>query len=96
MSRLKDNMQMYWPALVGTLLFVPAAWQYYSLGMWEEHIQWAAIAVMGFVAMLAPEEVSSWTGRYGWTYESFWSYPPTYIRFFGFFALIYVLVFGFQ
>jgi len=96
MSHFKHNLQMYGPAIVGTLLFIPAAWRYYSLGMWEEYVAEAAISVFAFASVLAPEEVSSWTGRYGWTYKRFWTYPATYVRFFGFAALIGVLVFGFH
>jgi len=96
MSQLKHNLQMYGPAVIGILLFIPAAWRYYSLGMWEKYLVEAAISLLGFVSVLVPEEVSSWTGRYGWTYESFWTYPATYVRFLGFAALVGVLVFGFQ
>ena len=96
MSRLKQNLQMYWPTLVGVLLFIPAAWQYYSLGMWEKYVADAALGLLAFVCVLAPEEVSSWTGRYGWTYDSFWTYPATYVRFFGFTMQIWVLLFGFR
>jgi len=94
-SRLSDNISMYWPLVVGTLLFVPAAWRYYTLGQWEAHIYSAAAALFGYVAVIAPDELSSWTGRYGWTYESFWTYPATYVRFFGFTLLVGALVFGF-
>lgn len=96
MSRFKDNVQMYWPLVIGVLLFIPAAWKYYSLGQWEAQAGSAAVAVLGLVSMLAPDEVASWTGRYGWTYDSFWNYPPTYVRFFGLALQIGLLVFGFR
>lgn len=96
MSRLKDNLQMYWPAAVGIALFIPAAWYYYSLGNWEAQITSAAMAVLGLVCTVAPDEFSSWTGQYGWTYDDFWTYPPTYIRFLGIVTQIGVLIFGFR
>ncbi len=71
MTRIKHNLQMYWPVAAGIMLFIPAAWRYYSLGMWEKYLVEAAVSLLGFASMLAPDEVSSWTGRYGWTYEFF-------------------------
>ncbi len=50
MSRLKDNLRMHWPLLVGLLLFITAAWKYYSLGRWEEHGVSAAMALYGFAS----------------------------------------------
>jgi hypothetical protein len=82
--------------VVGVILFVPAAWKYWSFGEWEAHAPSMALAVFGFAAMVAPDEVSSWTGRYGWTYESFWTYPATYVRLAGFAIQVGVLVWGFQ
>ena len=96
MSRLRDNLQIHWPLVVGLVLFVPAAWRYYSLGQWEAHISSAAMAVLGLVCTVAPDEVSSWTGRYGWTYDSFWTYPPTYVRALGLMLQAGVLLFGFR
>ena len=87
---------MYWPLIVGLVLFVPAAWKYYSLGLWELHIKSAALAVFGFLCTAFSDEVSSWSGRYGWTYEDFWTYPPTYLRFLGIVIQLGVLVFGFK
>ena len=96
MSRLKDNLTMYSPLLVGLALFLPAAWKFYWLGQWEAHLVSAAFAVLGFISAAFREEVSSWTGSYRWTYETFLTYPPTYVRFFGFFTQICVLAFGFR
>ena len=30
---MKDNLAMHWPLLVGLVLFLPAAWKYYSQGL---------------------------------------------------------------
>ena len=96
MSRLKDNLIIWWPLAVGLVLFVPSAWKYYSLGQWIDQVDWAAFALLGFVSTAFPEEVSSWTGRYGWTYESFWTYPATYVQFSGIVTQLVVLLFGFE
>ena len=96
MSRLSDNVQMYWGHVVGTILFGIAVWQYVSLGQWESFLKPMALAVLGFVSIVASHEVADWTGRYGWTYDSFWTYPPTYVRFFGFVLLIGAILFGFK
>ena len=96
MSRLKDNLRMHWPLLVGLVLFLPAAWMYYSLGRWEEYAVSAAMGLYGFVSTAFADEVASWTGRYGWTYQSFWTYPPTYVRFMGIAVQLGVLMFGFR
>ena len=95
MSRLRDNVLMYWPLVLGLVLFVPAVCKYYAAGLWLEYAGSAALALYGFVATAFPEEVSSWTGRYSWTYESFWTYPATYLRFSGIVIQIGVLLLGF-
>jgi hypothetical protein len=96
MSRVKDNLQMYWPHAVGMFLFAFAVWRYVSIAQWEAYLKTFALAVFGFISVVASEEVASYSGRYGWTYDSFWTYPPTYIRSFGFFLLIVVDLFGFR
>jgi hypothetical protein len=87
---------MYWPHVVAAVLLAIAAWQYVSMAQWEPYLKWMAIAVFGFVCVVASDEVASWTGRYGWIYQSFWTYPPTYVRFFGFVLLAAVILFGFS
>lgn len=86
---------MYWPQVVGTLLFAIVVWRYVALGRWEAFMQPFAWAGFGYLSVIASDEVANWTGRYGWTYDSFWTYPPTYVRCFGFILLIGVLLFGF-
>jgi hypothetical protein len=93
---LKHNLSMHWPIAVGVLLFIPAAWKYWSLGQWEAHAGSMALASLGFVATIAPDEVSSWTGSYGWTSESFRTYPPFYVRVGGLLLQMGVLVWGFR
>lgn len=95
MGRWSDNLQMYWPHAVGTLLFAIVVWRYVSLGQWEAFWKPFAIGAFGYMCVIASHEVADWTGRYSWTYDSFWTYPPTYVRFTGFVLLLGVIVFGF-
>jgi hypothetical protein len=87
---------MYWAHAVATLLFGIAVWKYVSLAQWNVFLKPMAFAGFGFVCVVASHEVADWTGRYGWTYDSFWTYPPTYVRFFGFVLLVGALIFGFK
>jgi hypothetical protein len=96
MSRANDNVQMYWPHVVATILFAIAVWKYVSLAQWELNLKPIAFATFGFVCVVASHEVADWTGRYGWTYQSFWTYPPTYVQFFGFVLLVGTNLFGFS
>jgi hypothetical protein len=94
-SRLGDNLRMYWPHGLATILFVIAVWRYLTIGQWEAQLIAICAAAFGFVCVVASHEVADWTGRYGWTHESFWTYPPTYVRFVGFVFLGGALFFGF-
>jgi hypothetical protein len=96
MGRIKDNAEMYWPHAVAIVLFALATWKYVSIGQWEAFLKPIALAALGFVSVVANHEVADWTGRYGWTHQSFWTYPPMYVRFFGFMLLIGALLFGFR
>lgn len=87
---------MYWPHVLAAVLLGVAIWQYVSAAQWEPYLKAMAIAVFGFVCVVASHEMADWTGRYGWTYQSFWTYPPTYVRFFGFVLLVAVILFGFR
>lgn len=96
MTRLRDNWQMYGPALIAAIMFAMAMAQYAWLCQWERQLVPMACAAFGFACAAASEEVADWTGRYGVTYESFWTYPTTLIRLFGFGLLIYADFFGFR
>ena len=87
---------MYWAHAVDGLLFGIAVWRYVTLAQWEAFVKPMALAAFGFVCVVGSHEVADWTGRYSWTYDSFWTYPPTYIRFFGLTLLVGVLLLGFK
>ena len=95
MSRWRDNLSMHWPLPVGLLLFAPVVWRYVALAQWEKHLETMALATLAFMSVVAADEVASYTGRYGWTYESFWTYPPTWVRTAGIAMLIWANLFGF-
>jgi hypothetical protein len=96
MSRVKDNLQMYWPHAVATILFAFAVWRYVSIAQWEAYLKTFAIAVFGFISVVASDEEASYSGRYSWTYDSFWTYPPAYVRSLGFVLLVAVDLFSFR
>jgi hypothetical protein len=96
MGRMRDNLAMYWPLPVGVALYGPIVWRYVAIGEWERHIASIAVGTLGFVSAVAADEVAEYTGRYGWTYESFWTYPPNWICVSGLLILVLVNLFGFQ
>jgi hypothetical protein len=87
---------MYCAHVVGAILFAFAVWRYFSLGQWEAYLIPMATAALGFACVVASHQVADWTGRYGWTYERFWTYPPMYVRFFGLALLLGAVLFGFK
>jgi hypothetical protein len=96
MSRARDNWRMYGPPLVAAIMFAIAAAQYAWAQQWERFLVPMACATFGFACTAASDEVADWTGRYRWTYDSFWTYPPSWIRVLGFGLLIYASVLGFR
>lgn len=54
----------------------------------EQHVFHAIIVVGGLVTVLAPYEVASWTGRYGWTRATYRVLPEEIMRMIGFAALV--------
>lgn len=95
MSRWHDNVQMYWPHATASILLAIPLWKYVSLGLWVEYLKSIAVAAFGFACLVASHEVADWTGQYRWTRDDFWTYPPTYVRSFGFMLLIGALLSGF-
>ena len=87
---------MYWPHALAAILFAIVAWKYVARAQWEAYLNPMVTATFGFSCVVASDEVADWTGRYGWTYQSFWTYPPNYVRFFGFVLLAGTLLFGFE
>jgi hypothetical protein len=95
-ERFRETLRMYWPHLVATALFALALAQYVAIGRWEALVRPLAIAAFGFACAVASHEVADWTGHYRWSYDSFWTYPPAWVRAVGFVLLVAVDLFGFR
>lgn len=61
-----------------------------SVYYFEQHVFNAIIVVAGLAATLAPYEVASWTGRYGWTRATYRVPPEEVMRMIGMAALVAV------
>ncbi len=88
MELFKDILRQYWLNMVAFAIFVAALTRYVQLAKWEQHLVPFAVASFGFVCVVASDEVSDWTGRYGWTRQQWWQYPPNFVRFAGGVALV--------
>jgi hypothetical protein len=83
MDLIKAFVRQYWLNLLAVAVFAADLVRYIRLAEWEQRLTPFAIAAFGFVSFVASEEVSEWTGRYGWTRQQWWQDPPSYIRFTG-------------
>jgi hypothetical protein len=95
MGRWSETWRMYWPHAIATVLYAVVVWRYVSLGQWWEFFRPFATATFGYMCVVACAEVADWTGTFTWSYESFWTYPPTYVRLVGFVLLAGVILYGF-
>ena len=75
MELLKDFLRQYWLNMVAFAIFVAALIRYVQLAQWEQELVPFVVAFFGFVCVIASEEVSDWTGRYGWTRQQWRQYP---------------------
>jgi hypothetical protein len=92
MEMIKDILRQFWLNMVALAVLIAAVVRYVQLGKWEQLLVPFAIAAFGFVCVIASEEVSDWTGRYGWTRQQWWQYPGTVVRFAGSIALVVATV----
>ena len=67
MELLTDIVRQYWLNIVASAIFVAALVRYVRLAQWEQQLVPFAVAAVGFVCVVASDEVSDWTGRYGWS-----------------------------
>jgi hypothetical protein len=88
MDFIKALIRQHWVNLLALAVFGAAVIRYVYLARWEEHLLLFAYAGLGFLCVVASEEVAEWTGRYGWTRQQWWEYPATWVRCFGGVALI--------
>ena len=87
MELLKDILRQYWANMVAFAVLVAAVVRYVRLAQWEQQLVPFAVAAFGFVCVVASDEVSDWTGRYGWTRQTWRQYPAYFVRFAGGVAL---------
>ncbi len=92
MDLVKNIVRQYWLNMLAMAIFLAAIARYVYLGKWEEHLGLFAFAAMGFVCVIASEEVAEWSGSYGWTHEQWRHYPHSVIRFFGGVSLVVTTV----
>jgi hypothetical protein len=92
MEMIKDILRQFWMNLVALVVLIAAVARYVQLGRWEQLLVPFAIAVFGFVCVIASEEVSDWTGRHGWNRQQWWQYPGTVVQAAGGIALVVATV----
>ncbi|MCO8120393.1 hypothetical protein NHH03_01495 [Stieleria sp. TO1_6] len=63
-------------------------WQVVSTNPMEQALLPGLAALGGFICAVAPDEVSDWTGFYGWTTQQYRNYPADFLRGFGTLVLV--------
>ena len=91
MDVIKDILRQYGLNGLALAVLVCAAVCYWRLGNYFEinHLRLMIFAFGGFVAVVASDEFSDWTGRYGFTRAQWFTTPSSYIRLLGGIALVY-------
>ena len=91
MDAIKDILRQYWLHALALAALVCAAVRYWRLGNYFETncLRLMIFALGGFVAVVASEEFSDWTGHYGFTRSQWFTTPSWYIRVVGGIALVY-------
>jgi hypothetical protein len=85
MDVIKDILRQYWLNALAAVLLACAAVRYWRLGdYFESHqLRLMLLAFGGFVAVVASEEFSDWTGHCGFTRAQWFTTPSWYIRIVG-------------
>ncbi len=94
MDIIKDILRQYWLHVLALIVLICAAIRYWLLGDYFEinRLRLMIFAFGGFVAVVASEEFSDWTGHYGFTRAQWFSTPSWYIRLVGGIALVYCTI----
>jgi hypothetical protein len=94
MDLLKDILRQYWLQILALLVLIAAVIRYWYLGdcLEVQRLRLMLLAAAGFVATVASEEFSEWTGHYGLTRSQWYTAPEWYIRFVGGLALVFCTV----
>ena len=96
LRRTIEFFRVFGIVILAALLAVLDCWLLYradlfrSLYHFEQHVFHAIMVVGGMVTVVAPYEVASWTGRYGWTRAKYRVLPEEIMRMIGFAVLVAV------
>lgn len=89
----KDILFHYWIHLLAIAAFAFCLWRLISIHPIEEALVPGIAALFGLISTVAPDEVSDWTGYYGWTTQQYRNKPPAAIRFFGIIVLAATVIY---
>ncbi|KAA5546924.1 hypothetical protein FYK55_00420 [Roseiconus nitratireducens] len=88
-----DLLTHYWIQCLALIAFGFCAWRLWPIRPIEHAIPPAVLAVYGLVATVAPDEVSDWTGNYGWTTQQYRNTPPVAIQAAGVVSMIAAVIY---
>lgn len=92
MNVLWDIVRQYWLNAIALIAFGFAAARYIHLADWQGRMIQILLAFGGMVMVVASDEFSDWTGRYGWTRNQWLQYPGWSVKFFGIILLVLMLI----
>jgi hypothetical protein len=84
---LWEIIRRYWPNVLALVAFGFAAAGYINLANLQGRVSQILLAFGGMVMVVASDEVSEWTGSYGWTRSQWRQYPTLYVKLGGAFLL---------
>lgn len=88
MHRIREFLDQFWLPIVALGILGVAIARYVYLGRWEDNFIPMIIAAFSFVCVVAADEVSDWTGWYGWTHQQYRNTPESAVRIAGAVGLI--------
>lgn len=77
-----------WVEVFAGALFCFCVWRVLAIRPLEDALFPAVAALGGLICAVAPDEVSDWSGNYGWSTQQYRNYPPEFLRGFGVLVLI--------
>ncbi len=75
-----EIIRQYWLNAIAFIAFGVAAARYLHLADWQGRVIEILLAFGGMVMVVASDEVSEWTGSYGWTRSQWRQYPTWYVK----------------
>ncbi|MCE5269325.1 MAG: hypothetical protein LLG00_15720 [Planctomycetaceae bacterium] len=94
METIKGILRQYWLHLGALAVLICAGLRYWRLGNYLEinRLRLMIFAFAGFVAVVASDEFSDWTGHYGFTRAQWFATPSCHVRIVGAMTLVYSTV----